>query len=97
MSRPRRAGELRGHQPVERLERGIVQPRTQRIVQPGRQHSHALKQVLQDRGIPPWRRARLPLLSDGEDLLAAGDVILSARLDAWLRARGARLHWNALA
>ena len=69
----------------------------ERIRLPDRTHRHALKQVLQDRGIPPWQRARLPLLSDGEELLAAGDVILSARLDAWLRARGARLHWNALA
>ena len=69
----------------------------ERIRLPDRTHRHALKQVLQDRGIPPWRRARLPLLSDGEELLAAGDAILSARLDAWLRARGARLHWNALA
>ena len=69
----------------------------ERIRLPDRTHRHALKQVLQDRGIPPWQRARLPLLSDGEELLAAGDAILSARLDAWLRARGARLHWNALA
>lgn len=69
----------------------------ERIVLPGRSHRHALKHVLQDRGVPPWERERMPLLSgsDGE-LLAAGDAILSARLDAWLHARGVRLHWRKL-
>ena len=40
---------------------------------------------------------RLPLLSDGEELLAAGDGILSARMAGWLRARGANLRWTCLA
>ena len=67
----------------------------ERIVQPGRAHSHALKHVLQDAELPPWQRARLPLLSDRDgELLAAGDGILSARMAAWLRAHGARLHWT---
>ncbi|WP_223619333.1 tRNA lysidine(34) synthetase TilS [Lysobacter sp. ESA13C] len=67
----------------------------ERIALPGRSHRHALKQVLQDLGVPPWERRRLPLLSsaDGE-LLAAGDLLLSARMDAWLRERGARLLWT---
>ena len=64
-------------------------------MQPGRAHSHALKHVLQDAELPPWQRARLPLLSDRDgELLAAGDGILSARMAAWLRAHGARLHWT---
>ncbi|KAF1690384.1 tRNA lysidine(34) synthetase TilS [Pseudoxanthomonas koreensis] len=66
----------------------------ERIVLPGRSHSHALKQVLQERGVPPWRRAHLPLLSaaDGR-LLAAGDVARTVALDDWLRARGWQLAW----
>lgn len=71
-----------------------VRPRAggERITLPGRTHSSELKHVLQDLGVPPWERARLPLLfaADGE-LLAAADVALSARLQAWLQARGARL------
>lgn len=64
----------------------------ERIVLPGRSHSHALKHVLQDSGMPPWQRARLPLLSDPDGrLLAAGDAIVSAPLAAWLAARDARL------
>ncbi len=64
----------------------------ERITLPGRSHSHALKHVLQDLGVPPWVRARLPLVSaaDGE-LLAVGDLVCSAGFDRWLRERGARL------
>ena len=70
----------------------------ERIQLPHRAHSHALKQVLQDAGMPPWQRARLPLLaSDSGELLAAGDVILSARMQAWLAAQSAQLQWVQLA
>jgi tRNA(Ile)-lysidine synthase len=67
----------------------------ERLVRPGRSHSHALKQVLQELGVPPWERERLPLLSDPSgELLAAGDLVQSARFDAWLRGKGARLSWH---
>ena len=70
----------------------------ERITLPGRRHSHALKHVLQDLGVPPWVRARLPLLSDADGvLLAAGDLALSARVDRWLRDSGRRLHWSGVA
>lgn len=67
----------------------------ERIALPGRSHTHALKHVLQDAGLPPWQRERLPLLSsvDGE-LFAAGDRILSAGFAQWLHARGASLRWS---
>ena len=70
----------------------------ERLRLPGRAHTHALKHLLQDTGIPPWQRARLPLLSSADGtLLAAGDALLSAEFAAWLDARGARLRWSALA
>lgn len=67
----------------------------ERILLPARAHRHALKHVLQDTGMPPWERERLPLLSaaDGE-LLAAGDRIVSARLHALLADRGVALCWR---
>lgn len=65
----------------------------ERIRLPGRDHSHSLKHALQDAGMPPWLRARLPLLVDGDEVLAAGDL-LSARLHDWLRERDARLAWQ---
>ena len=67
----------------------------ERIRLPGREHSHSLKHLLQERDVPPWIRARMPLLFDHDgELLAAGDAILSARMDAWLRSRGAQLCWS---
>ena len=67
----------------------------ERIRLPGRTHTHALKHVLQDLQVPAWERTRLPLLSDaGGTLLAAGDLVLSADFDAWLRENGARLGWQ---
>lgn len=68
----------------------------ERLVLPGRSHHTELKHALQDLGVPPWERARLPLLSapDGT-LLAAADLILSAPLSAWLAAHATRLRWNS--
>ena len=66
----------------------------ERLQLPGRTHRHSLKHALQQHDVPLWQRERLPLLfaSDGE-LLAAGDLLLSARMDQWLRERGAALRW----
>ncbi|HJW45880.1 MAG TPA: tRNA lysidine(34) synthetase TilS [Lysobacter sp.] len=67
----------------------------ERITLPGRNHSHALKHVLQDLGVPPWVRERLPLLSSAQgELLAVGDLAYSATFDTWLRQRSARLVWR---
>jgi tRNA(Ile)-lysidine synthase len=35
----------------------------------GRQHSHSLKNLLQEQGIPPWQRERMPLLSFAAQLV----------------------------
>ncbi len=66
----------------------------ERIRLPGRQHHHDLKRALQAAGIPPWRRAALPLLSDARgQVLAAGDL-LSAPLAEWLARHRARLSYG---
>lgn len=68
----------------------------ERLLLPGREHRHSLKHVLQEADIPPWERARMPLLSsaDGEHLLAAGDRIRSAGFERWLQTVDARLLWH---
>jgi tRNA(Ile)-lysidine synthase len=67
----------------------------ERITLPNRTHSSELKKLLQERGIPTWVREIMPLLSSAEgELLAAGDVIVSAQLDAWLKQHDARLVWK---
>lgn len=66
----------------------------ERILLPGREHRHALKDCLQREHLAPWRRAQLPLLFAGDELLAAADVVVSASLQAWLAERGAQLQWR---
>ena len=64
------------------------------ILLPGRTHSHALKDCLQREHLAPWRRAQLPLLFEGDQLLAAADVVVSAPLQAWLHDHDAQLQWR---
>ncbi len=66
----------------------------ERILLPGRQHSHALKDCLQREHLAPWRRAQLPLVFDEAQLLAAADVVIAAPLQAWLQAHDAQLQWR---
>ncbi len=67
----------------------------ERIRLTGRTQSHALKNVLQELGVPPWEREALPLLHDHTGELAAiADFAYSAAFDAWLREQGARLRWR---
>lgn len=67
----------------------------ERIVLPGRIHHRTLKHVLQELGIAPWKRARMPLLSAADGaLLAAGDRIHSAGFGEWLESQDARLVWS---
>jgi tRNA(Ile)-lysidine synthase len=66
----------------------------ERLRLPGREHRHQLKHLLQDAGLPPWQRGRLPLLFAGDgELLAAGDALVGARLAHWCAGSGRRLHW----
>ena len=67
----------------------------ERILLPGRTQSHALKNVLQELGVPPWERAVLPLVHDpAGELVAIADFAYSVAFDAWLREQGARLRWR---
>ena len=67
----------------------------ERIRLPGRSHHHLLKHLLQEARVPPWDRQRIPLLFAGDgELLAAGDVVIGARLQTWCQARGLSLHWQ---
>lgn len=69
----------------------------ERILLPGRgEHHHTLKHLLQEQGIPPWERARMPLIStsDGSILLAVADRLRSAGFEYWMQSQGARLVWT---
>jgi tRNA(Ile)-lysidine synthase len=69
----------------------------ERIRLPGRRHSHALKDCLLQAGLPPWLRRRVPLLRAPDDeLLAAGDTVLSERWQRAAEASGLVLRWHPL-
>jgi tRNA(Ile)-lysidine synthase len=68
--------------PALRLEAGEVlrlhwRRGGERLLLPGRAGHRRLKTLLQDAGVPPWWRQRLPLLYLGDELLAVGDLWLS--------------------
>ena len=67
----------------------------ERIRLPGRGHSHRVKHLLQDLGVPPWLRQRLPLLvaRDGRTL-AVADLARDAGLQDWLDGQHAHLQWS---
>jgi tRNA(Ile)-lysidine synthase len=40
-------------------------------------HTRELRLLLQEAGVPPWQRDRIPLIHAGTELIAVGDLILS--------------------
>lgn len=57
-----------------------------------------LRDLLQESGMPPWQRARLPLLFDADNrLLAVADLYLSEAASALLPSRTAGIEWDTAA
>lgn len=57
----------------------------------GQAHTRKLKKLLQEEGVVPWMRDRLPLLYAGERLVAVGDLWLAS--DA-VASPGVAVHWD---
>jgi len=57
----------------------------------GQRHTRKLKNLLQEEGIVPWMRDRLPLVYAGEQLIAVGDLWISADV---VTEPGVTLHWE---
>jgi tRNA(Ile)-lysidine synthase len=61
----------------------------------GGAHTRELRDLLQEAGIPPWQRSRLPLVFDGDGaLLAVADLWISEPGAAQLTRAGGRLEWS---
>jgi tRNA(Ile)-lysidine synthase len=58
----------------------------------GHHVTHKLKKLLQQAGVVPWMRDRIPLLYAGEELLAVGDLWLS---DECASSPGFGVSWEA--
>jgi tRNA(Ile)-lysidine synthase len=72
-----------------RLRRG-----GERIKPAGDAHTRELRDLLQRAGIPPWQRARIPLILRGDELLAVADLWCSAEGRALFESLGARPRWR---
>jgi tRNA(Ile)-lysidine synthase len=57
-------------------------------------HSRPLKKWLQDAGIVPWMRARIPLLYRREELVAVGDLWLADAVTDAADAERWRVMWT---
>ncbi len=65
----------------------------ERIALPGREGSRSVKKLLQEAGVPPWWRPHVPLIWQGNRLLAVADLWYSA--EAWSGdAAGRRIVWE---
>jgi tRNA(Ile)-lysidine synthase len=63
------------------IERGLTvhcRRGGEEIKLPGQTHTRKLKKLLQENGIVPWMRDRLPLVYSGEQLVAVADLWLAA-------------------
>lgn len=90
---PPGAGRLR-LEPARRLAPIEVRPRRggERLQQPGAHRE--LRTLLQDLGVPPWVRARMPLLFRGGRLQAAADLALAPEFARELQMQDTRLRWE---
>lgn len=67
----------------------------EKILLENREHHSIVKKCLQELGIPPWERTRLPLVfSKSGECLAVGDVLLSARFKAFCENNAVRFSHN---
>jgi len=67
----------------------------ERIRLPDQTMHHSVKKLLSTR-VPPWQRAALPFVyNEQNELLAVGEVLISAQLDDLSRQHGLRLHWHS--
>ncbi|HTV85930.1 MAG TPA: tRNA lysidine(34) synthetase TilS [Dyella sp.] len=63
----------------------------------GDRHTRDLRTLFQAAAIPPWQREALPLLYEGDELIAVADRWLSARAEALFKPLGARPRWQPAA
>lgn len=90
---PTTTGGLRPEALEARPWRLVGRQGGERVNLPGRTGSRALKKLLNEAGVPPWLRARIPLLEIAGTLAAVGDLWVD---EAWWAPSGGaawRLSW----
>jgi len=66
----------------------------ERCAPAGRGQHHALKKLFQERGIPPWQRARIPLIYIDERLAAVAGLWVCEPFQAGPGEPGVQIHWD---
>ncbi|WP_228141689.1 tRNA lysidine(34) synthetase TilS [Marinobacter sp. X15-166B] len=59
-------------------------------------HSRPLKKWLQDKAVPPWERARIPLLYEADELVGVGQFWLSPKYSGPAPESGWRIIWGGI-
>ena len=65
----------------------------ERIKPAGSGHTRDLRLLLQESGVPPWERDRIPLIHSGAELIAVGDLFISAAGRSICEQRNSRIAW----
>lgn len=60
----------------------------------GRGHTHELKKLFQEQGIPPWQRDRIPLVCIGDRLASVADLWVCEPFQAKGDEKGVVVEWN---
>jgi tRNA(Ile)-lysidine synthase len=84
LSRARLGGDL---EVVPRPAGGVFKPA-------GHPHHHELRKWLQERGLLPWRRATLPCVISGDEIVAVGDLAYGGALAAEAGEPSWRIAWR---
>jgi tRNA(Ile)-lysidine synthase len=69
----------------------------ERLKPAGSAHTRELRLLLQEAGVPPWMRPRLPLIRLEGELIAVADLFVSAAGRELFDRLGARIAWKPLA
>jgi tRNA(Ile)-lysidine synthase len=60
----------------------------------GRGHHHSLKKLYQEQGIPPWERARIPLIYIGDEIAAVAGLWVCEPFQAGPKESGLLINWK---
>lgn len=66
----------------------------ERLKPAGSTHTRDLRLLLQEAGVPPWLRARIPLIRCDGELVAVADLFVSTAGRELCARHGARIAWN---
>jgi tRNA(Ile)-lysidine synthase len=83
------AARIRDRRVTVRLRQGGEQ-----LLLPGRAHHHPLKKYLNECGVPPWWRARLPLVYVDDEMAAVANLAVCAPFAARDGEASLRLSWE---